>query len=115
MVMPLLADHQVAVEEPLSMAASNRTSNGNNSGVPAKKPAATVEYKFTLKKEGKVQTTFVSMIMKITNFIQQTYEGGGYVATSLTDLKLCSIPMPPPGDCMGRRGQHHHRCSAQER
>jgi hypothetical protein len=47
---------------------SNRSSssNGNNSGVPAKKPAP-LEYKFTLKKEGKLQTTFASMVMKITN------------------------------------------------
>jgi hypothetical protein len=62
--------------------------------VPAKKPAP-LEYKFTLKKEGKVQTTFASMVMKITNLIQQTYEGGSYVATSLIDMRLCTIlPMP---------------------
>jgi hypothetical protein len=72
---------------------SNR-SNGNNSGMPAKKPA-TLEYKFTLKKEGKVQTTFASMVMKITNSIQQTYDGGSYVATSLTELKRCVIQQPP--------------------
>jgi hypothetical protein len=58
---------------------SNRNSNSSSNGhtrVPAKKPAP-LKYKFTLKKEGKVQTTFASMmVMKITNLIQQTYEGG---------------------------------------
>jgi hypothetical protein len=89
------AGHQVLVEDPLSMAPGTATvMAGNNSGVPAKKPA-TMEYKLTLKKEGKVQTTFTSMVMKITNSIQQTYDGGSYVATSLTELKWCVIQQPP--------------------
>jgi hypothetical protein len=78
---------------PFNGSNRNSSSNGSNNGVPAKKPAP-LEYKFTLKKEGKVQTTFASMVMKITNLIQQTYEGGSYVATSLIDMKLCMIPMP---------------------
>jgi hypothetical protein len=67
-------------------------SNGNNSGVPTKKAAQ--EHKFTLRKEGKVHITFTSMVLKITNLIQRTFEGGSFVAKSLNDMKLCIISEP---------------------
>jgi hypothetical protein len=93
--MPVAGHQEVAVEEPLSMAATGTaTAMATPMECLPKKPAP-LEYKFTLKKEGKVQTTFASMVMKITNSIQQTYHGGSYVATSLTELRLCVIQQPP--------------------
>ena len=70
----------------------NSNSSGNTSSVSASK--ATLDPKFTLKTDGKVQATYASVVQRITNFIQRDFDEGSEVAESLNELSLYIIPIP---------------------